>query len=209
MRVLLAAVLVCMSSFGVWAQEVDRKDPYQMIVIVADQSFERLRQDQAQIENDPNHLKVIVEEELLPYVNYRYSALKLLGSEVKKNSREDVLAFIEAFKDYMVASYAQVLTQYSQQKVQFGAPPTLTDSERITGVKVTILDAPNPNIQLEFKLRKEKNGDWAAFDIIAEGVSLLSSKQSEWLGEVRRQGLPAVTEELARQAKLPIKKVEK
>ncbi|MGR5541554.1 MlaC/ttg2D family ABC transporter substrate-binding protein, partial [Vibrio campbellii] len=140
--------LVCLSSFGVWAQEVDRKDPYQMIVTVADQSFERLRQDQAQIENDPNHLKVIVEEELLPYVNYRYSALKLLGSEVKKNSREDVLAFIEAFKDYMVASYAQVLTQYSQQKVQFGAPPTLTDSERITGVKVTILDAPNPNIQL-------------------------------------------------------------
>ncbi|GAL14272.1 uncharacterized ABC transporter auxiliary component YrbC [Vibrio astriarenae] len=199
-------LMLFLLAFATQAQDVDRKDPYQMIVTVADQSFERLRQDQSLIEQDPNHLKTVVEEELLPYVNYRYSALKLLGSEVKKNPREDVLAFIEAFKDYMVTSYAQILTQYSEQQVQFGAPPKVAESDRITGVKVTILDAPNPNILLEFKLRKEKSGDWAAFDIIAEGVSLLSSKQSEWLGEVRRQGLPAVTKELARQAQLPVQK---
>lgn len=206
MRVLLVVLLGWLSSFAAVANEVDRKDPYQMIITVADQSFTRLRQDQTQIEQDPNYLKEVVKEELLPYVNYRYSALKLLGSEVKKHPREDVLAFIEAFRDYMVTSYAQVLTQYNEQKVQFGTPPHVESTDRITGVKVTIIDTLNPNIQLEFKLRKEKSGDWAVFDILAEGVSLLSSKQSEWIGEVRRQGLPPVTQELARQAQLSVTK---
>ena len=65
---------------------------------------------------------------------------------------------------------------------------------------------PRPNIQLEFKLRKDKKtGEWAAFDIIAEGISLLSSKQSEWSGKIRQEGILTVAKELESLAKKPVR----
>jgi phospholipid transport system substrate-binding protein len=58
---------------------------------------------------------------------------------------------------------------------------------------------------LEFKLRKEKNGEWQAFDMVAEGISLLSSKQSEWNGKIRQEGVLAVAKELEQLATQPIR----
>lgn len=188
------------------ATEVDKTQPYQMMKQVAEVTFDRLKAEQPQIKQDPNLLKTIVEEELMPYVNDRYAALKLLGPNLKGAKREDVGEFITAFRAYLVTSYAQVLTQYSDQKIEFGPEPYLDASKRVTSIKVDIVDAPRPNIKLEFKLRKDKKtGEWLAFDMVAEGISLLSSKQSEWNTKIRQDGILAVAKDLEKLAAKPIR----
>ncbi|MGL5429720.1 MAG: phospholipid-binding protein MlaC [Vibrio sp.] len=187
------------------AATIDTSNPYQMMKAVAEQSFERLKNEQPQVRQDPQYLKVIVEQELMPYVNDQYAALKLLGPNLRGAKREDVAEFVKAFRAYLVTNYAQVLTQYSNQTIEFAPPMPLEEDRRITSVKVDIVDAPRPNIKLEFKLRQEKSGEWKAFDLIAEGVSLLSSKQSEWNGKIRQQGILATAQELEQLAKQPIR----
>ena len=192
--------------FNVSAQEVDKTQPYQMMKQVSEQAFNRLKAEQDQIHQDPEYLKVIVDEELMPYINEKYAALKLLGPNLKGAKREDVATFIVAFRSYLVTSYAQVLTQYTDQTIEFGPEPKVSSKKSITGVKVEIVDAPRPNIKLEFKLRKDKkSGEWQAFDMIAEGISLLSSKQSEWSSKLRQEGILAVANDLEQLAKQPIR----
>lgn len=203
---LLLSVVAVFAAFNLNAEEVDKTQPYKMMKQVAEVTFDRLKAEQPKIKQDPNYLKDVVEEELMPYVNYRYAALKLLGSNLKGAKREDVLEFIDAFNGYLIASYAQVLTQYSEQKIEFGPEPKLDPSDRITSVKVDIIDAPRPNIKLEFKLRKDnKTGEWEAFDMIAEGISLLSSKQSEWNTKIRQDGILSVAKDLDKLAAEPIR----
>lgn len=203
---LLLSVVTVFAVFNVNAVEVDKTQPYQMMKQVAEVTFDRLKAEQPKIKQDPNQLKNVVEQELMPYVNYRYAALKLLGPNLKGAKREDVLEFIDAFNGYLIASYAQVLTQYSDQQIQFGPEPRLDPSDRITSVKVDIIDAPRPNIKLEFKLRKDnKTGEWEAFDMIAEGISLLSSKQSEWNSKIRQEGILSVAKDLEKLAAEPIR----
>ncbi|ENM5764755.1 phospholipid-binding protein MlaC [Vibrio mimicus] len=187
------------------AATIDTSNPYQMMKAVAEKSFDRLKNEQEKVHQDPQYLKVIVEEELMPYVNEQYAALKLLGPNLKGAKREDVAEFVKAFRAYLVTNYAQVLTQYSNQTIEFGPEMPLEGDRRITSVKVEIVDTPRPNIKLEFKLRQEKSGEWKAFDMIAEGVSLLSSKQSEWSGKIRQQGILAVAQELEQLANQPIR----
>ncbi|ELL7087108.1 phospholipid-binding protein MlaC [Vibrio fluvialis] len=202
-------VILLVSALLTWtanaAQEIDQTDPYLMMKQVAQKSFDRLKAEQDLVLKDPEHLKVIVEQELMPYVNDQYAALKLLGPNLKGAKREDVARFITAFRAYLVTSYAQVLTQYSDQTIEFGPEQAVGDDRRITSVKVDIVDTPRPNIKLEFKLRKEKSGEWRAFDMIAEGISLLSSKQSEWNGKIRQEGILAVAKELDDLAAQPIR----
>ncbi|WP_411064912.1 phospholipid-binding protein MlaC [Vibrio rotiferianus] len=203
---LLLSFLATFAAFGVVADEVDKTQPYQMMKQVAEVTFNRLKAEQPKIKQDPNLLKTIVEEELMPYVNDRYAALKLLGPNLKGAKREDVGEFIKAFRAYLVTSYAQVLTQYSDQQIAFGPEPKLDSSKRITSIKVDIIDAPRPNIRLEFKLRKDKKtGEWLAFDMVAEGISLLSSKQSEWNTKIRQDGILAVAKDLEKLAEQPIR----
>ena len=69
-----------------------------------------------------------------------------------------------------------------------------------------VANTPRPNIKLEFKLRKEnKSGEWKAFDMVAEGSSLLSSKQSEWNTKIRQEGILQVADELEKLAAQPIR----
>lgn len=203
---LLLSFVAAFTAFGAVAAEVDKTQPYSMMKQVAEVTFERLKNEQPQIKRDPNLLKTIVEEELMPYVNDRYAALKLLGPNLKGAKREDVGEFITAFRAYLVTSYAQVLTQYTDQQIEFGPEPKLDPSKRITSIKVDIIDAPRPNIKLEFKLRKDKKtGEWLAFDMVAEGISLLSSKQSEWNTQIRQDGILAVAKDLEKLAAQPIR----
>lgn len=196
---------ILLLSWTVNAQEIDRTDPYKMMKQVAEQSFKRLKAEQPKIQENPEYLKVIVEEELMPYINDQYAALKLLGSNLKGAKREDVGEFVTAFRAYLVTNYAQVLTQYTNQEIEFGPEPQLEDDRRISSIKVDIIDSPRPNIKLEFKLRKEKSGDWKAFDMIAEGISFLTSKQSEWNGKIRQEGILAIAKELQDLSKQPIR----
>ncbi|HAS6237535.1 TPA: toluene tolerance protein [Vibrio vulnificus] len=204
-RFFLTCLSLLMSLNVLASTVVDKAEPYQMMKQVSEQAFARLKAEQPKIQQDPDYLKVVVEEELMPYVNEKYAALKLLGTNLKGAKREDVTAFIDAFRAYLVSSYAQVLTQYTDQKILFGPEPKVEDGQRITSVKVDIIDTPRPNIKLEFKLRRENNGDWLAFDMVVEGISLLSSKQSEWNGKIRQDGILAVANELEALAKQPIR----
>ncbi len=202
----LSIVIFSLCTMASAQEAVDKTKPYEMIKVVAENTFERLKAEQEMIQGEPNLLKTVVKEELMPYVNYRYAALKLLGPNLKKAKKADVKEFIESFHGYLVTSYAQVLTLYKDQNLQFEPKQEVPENKRITSVKVDIIDAPRPNIKIEFKLRKDKkSGEWEAFDMIAEGISMLSSKQSEWNGKIRKDGIPAVSKELNRLAAQPIR----
>lgn len=205
-RKLVLTLLTFFVAFNVTATEIDKTQPYEMMKQVSEQAFERLKAEQDKIHQDPDYLKVIVEEELMPFVNEKYAALKLLGPNLKGAKREDVSKFIVAFRAYLISSYAQVLTQYTDQTIEFGPETKRSANKNITSVKVDIIDAPRPNIKLEFKLRRDKkSGEWQVFDMIAEGISLLSSKQSEWSTKLRQEGIAAVAEELEALSKQAIR----
>ncbi|MDK2597527.1 MlaC/ttg2D family ABC transporter substrate-binding protein [Pseudoalteromonas obscura] len=196
------------------AMQVDLKDPYKMVQQVAENTFQRVAKDQNIIAKDKEHLRVIVEQELLPYIDYKYAAYRVLGSyiqkvrtikdkEEKKQAVQNIKAFIEVFKSYLVATYAGVFTQYTDQKVEFEAPRAIGDANVAT-VKTRIIEAGKPDIKIDFKVRKNKKGEWRAFDMMAEGISLLDAKQSELHGILRQQGIEHVISLLEKKSQLPV-----
>ena len=202
----LFTIIISVFTGAVQAQEVDKTKPYEMMAQVSETTFARLKEEQSAIQANPDLLKTIVDEELMPYVNVKYAAYKLLGTHLKKTSAEERSEFVTAFRDYLVASYAQVLTLYTDQKIVLEKAKTIPEGKRIISVRVDILDSARPTVKVDFKLRKnKKTGEWQAFDMVAEGVSLLSTKQSEWNGKIRKEGISSVSKELASLAKQPIR----
>ncbi len=174
--------------------QVNKKDPYQMIRTVADITFKRFANERDIIEQNPEQLKVIVRDELMPYIDYKYAAFKVIGSNFKKTNKIDRAAFVPVFRDYLITSYAQVFTLYENQQVEF-LPAKDFSKERVVAVKTSIIELGRPPIDISFRVRKnKKTNEWKAYDMVAEGVSLLDSKKSELASLIRQKGLPYVTQ---------------
>jgi len=175
-------------------KRVDKKDPYKMIRTVANLTFKRFANEQSAIRKNPNLLKNIIREELMPYINYKYAAFKVIGSNFKKTNKTDRAAFVPVFRDYLVTSYAQVFTLYKNQRVEF-SPAKDFSKDKVVAVKTSVIEQGRPAIDISFRVRKnKKTNEWKAYDMVAEGVSLLDSKKAELSSLIRQKGLPYVTQ---------------
>ncbi len=175
--------------------EINTKDPYAMVKSVADKTFARFHHDIDLIEANPDHLKVIVTDELMPYVDYKYAAYKVMGSYLRDSTPEQRERFTQAFKGYLIATYAQAFTEYTDQEVDF-LPGSSFANEKIVDVHVQVIEKGRPPIKLQFRVRRLKDDTWKAFDLVAEGISLLSSKTAELTNLIRQKGLDEVTKDL-------------
>lgn len=197
----LMLVIVALMSFSLQAADakstpkIERTDPYKMVEAVAKKTFARFNQDQQLITDNPEHLKVIVTEELMPYIDYKYASYKVLGQYLRDTTKDERSRFVEAFRGYLISTYAQAFTEYTDQTVEF-SPTENFAGEKMATVNVRVIDKGRPAIKLQFKARRLKDNTWKVFDLVAEGVSLLSSKQSEITNLVRQKGIDPVIDML-------------
>lgn len=201
MNKLMLVVLLGVTA-PVWAQE--SQNPYELVSEVATITFDRIKKERAEIEKNPELLRTIMEQELLPYVDYKFAALKVLGKHFKSVPKQKIPEFIQVFREYLISTYALALAQYDDQTVVFDPPKDVKGKKSAT-VRALIKEEGRPDIKLAFKVRlNKKTKQWKAYDMVAEGISLLSSKQSELESVIRQQGIDKVIEMLAEKNKQPI-----
>ncbi|ATG75241.1 phospholipid-binding protein MlaC [Zobellella denitrificans] len=184
-------------------------DPYTLMSEVAQNTFDRLNREQAQIKANPEHLRTIVREEMLPAVDVRFSAFRVIGNQLNNTTPEQRERFVDAFSDYLVVTYADALAAYNDQTLDIGRG-RVAEGERLVTVPVKVLEPNKPDIMVEFKLRQNtRTGEWRVFDMVAEGISLLSAKQTELSGLIRQNGIDAVTRQLQDHTKKPVTPLER
>ncbi len=115
----LSLMLVSLGQTVQASEPVDQSNPYRLIEQVADNTFSRIRKDRTLLRADPDLLRDVVKDELLPYIHNRYAASLVLGAQYyRKATPEQRDAFTEAFTEYMIASYAQILLEYDNQTIE-------------------------------------------------------------------------------------------
>ena len=166
--------------------------PYVLMQQASDKLFADIKNNQAKIKKDPNYLRTIVRNDLLPYVQVNYAGSLVLGSHFKSTTPEQREKFFKAFSDFIEQAYAQVLTAYTDQNIQI-EPAKEVGDKNLVSIRVNIVqNGGQAPIKLDFKWRKNsKTGEWQAYDMVAEGVSMVVTKQNEWSGILRQQGIDA------------------
>ena len=179
--------------------------PYVLMQQASDKLFADIKNNQAKIKKDPNYLRTIVRNDLLPYVQVNYAGSLVLGSHFKSTTPEQREKFFKAFGDFIEQAYAQVLTAYSNQQIQIEPEKALGD-KNLVNIRVNIIQTNGAApIKLDFKWRKNgKTGEWLAYDMVAEGVSMVVTKQNEWSGILRQQGIEALTAQIQKSAAAPV-----
>ncbi|MBA0169059.1 phospholipid-binding protein MlaC [Pectobacterium sp. CFBP8739] len=200
-RLLMVALLVV----APLANAADQTNPYRLMNEAAEKTFDRLKNEQPKIKQSPDYLRTIVREELLPYVQVRYAGALVLGRYYKDATPAQRDAYFKAFEAYLEQAYGQALAMYNGQTYQIAPEQPLGNAD-IVSIRVTIIDnGGRPPVRLDFQWRKNsKTGNWQAYDMIAEGVSMITTKQNEWATILRQKGVDGLTQQLESSAKQTI-----
>lgn len=201
-RLMMVALLAVVAPL---AMAADQTNPYSMMHEAAQKTFDRLKNEQPKIKQDPNYLRTIVHDELMPYVQVKYAGALVLGRYYKDATPAQREAYFTAFQSYLEQAYGQALALYHGQTYQIAPEQPLGDAS-IIAIRVTIIDnGGRPPVRLDFQWRKNtRTGYWQAYDMIAEGVSMITTKQNEWASTLRTAGVDGLTKQLQAAAQQPI-----
>ena len=102
-------------------------------------------------------------------------------------------AFMLVFEEHIVKIYTSQLGVYNEEIVAIRNVASRTERDTIVGTEVMrSSDAP---LQLDWLVREEA-GAYRVIDIAAEGVSLMTTKRSEFSSVIQRDGLDGLIEKL-------------
>ncbi|SEK43004.1 phospholipid transport system substrate-binding protein [Colwellia chukchiensis] len=196
--IILLVMLFSMMQSNVTTATPATDTPQQVIESAGNSLFARIASNQDALQKFPELMRDIVEEELMPSVDHQYAAFKILGRHLRSTSQEQRVNFVNAMRSYLVRTYANALTQYTNQKVIYEPASPLAANARAASVNIKIVDNNRPDIRITFQMRKDRNTQqWRAYDMVVEGISLISSKQAEFNRKIASFGLDQVTLELA------------
>ncbi len=201
----LMVALLAIAPLAASAATADQSNPYKQMNEAAAKTFTRLKNEQPKIKQNPDYLREIVRQELLPYVQVKYAGALVLGRYYREATPAQRDAYFAAFGDYLAQAYGQALALYHGQTYQIQPEKPLGDAS-IVAIRVTIID-PNgrPPVRLDFQWRKNsQSGRWQAYDMIAEGISMITTKQNEWSDLLRTKGIDGLTAQLKTYAAQPI-----
>jgi phospholipid transport system substrate-binding protein len=94
-----------------------------------------------------------------------------------------------------VRTYTKAFTMYRDQTIDV-KPLTLAATDTETTVKSKIIKAGGQSTAVDYHMKKADDG-WKVFDVVIEGVSMVTSYRSTFASEIDQSGIDGLIKTLA------------
>lgn len=138
-----------------------------------------LKQDDMDKAARRSAMEVIIDERF----DFRAMSQRTLATNWKKASDAEKQEFTDLFSQLIQSSYVGKLEAYTNETVEYV-------EEKIKGRKAlveTLIKTASADIPLNYKMYS-KDGNWLVYDVIIEGVSLISNYRSSYQTIVKKEG---------------------
>jgi len=191
---LVAAVL---TSTVVLAADAAQQGPGELIDQAARQVLKELDAHRAEMRKDPQKIRNLVDQYLLPHFDTEYAARLVLAKSWRTATPDQRKRFINAFYQSLLQNYGESLLDFTPDRMTV-QPYRGEPTETTATVKTEIRRDNGSRVPVNYSLRKTEAG-WKAFDITIEGISYVKSFRTDFGTEIEQKGLDAVIERLEKQ----------
>ena len=130
---------------------------------------------------------------LLSYFDLPLITRLVIGRYWRKANEEQKQAFSIVFERHIVKVYTSQLGVYRDEKVEVRNVAARTDKDSI--VSTEVMRESDPPLRIDWLVR-ERDGDYRIIDVAAEGVSMMTTKRSEFSSVIARDGMDGLIEQL-------------
>lgn len=169
--------------------------PVQVVERTAGALLDSIAEREEEYRADPQLLRDLVRQDLLPVLDTVYSARLILGRAGRDASPEQVEAFADAVSNQLTDRYADGLLEYRNREQLEIMPQRGELDERMTRVRTRVRLLNGNHIPVDYVFRLS-GGSWKVFDVIVEGISYVTTYRNQIMPQVQESGIDAVTARL-------------
>lgn len=122
----------------------------------------------------------------------------VLGKYWRSATPEQQQEYQQNYKAFVLKYYTAKLTDYSGQEYQIKGVRAEGDPGEYL-LSMELVNTNEPNVLVDYRIRKE-NDDYQIFDIVIEGVSMITTQRSEFASVIGNKGLDYLISALAKKA---------
>jgi phospholipid transport system substrate-binding protein len=127
-------------------------------------------------------------------VDTKWIAKFVLGKYWSDVPQEKQNIYTALYHKFLLQSYVPKFKSYTDQKIEILDSSKEYENEYL--VRTEIKSASDPVLAVNYKVRLNQDGSYKIFDIVAEGVSMITTQRSEFSSILSRQGVDHLIEQL-------------
>ena len=176
-------------------------DPVELVRSTSDSVLKQIDSRRQELEKDSSHIYELVQRDVIPHFDFYVMSRGALGRYWRKATEEQRLRLAAEFQEMLVRTYALALLNYSGNDVEYMPFRASPDATKVT-VSTKVKANDGPPVPINYRLY-DKDGNWLIYDVVIDGVSLVSNYRSSFAAEVRKGGIEGLIATLeARNKKL-------
>jgi phospholipid transport system substrate-binding protein len=182
-----------------WSAQInDQTDPQTLIQTVTQQILDEVRQ-QALTADDIPRIMIIVNRDILPYVDIRRTTQYAMGHFWRTATPEQQDQVVDQFKQLLIHTYSGALALVNTDQ-KFEYPPSPAESSDTDAVVRTIAPGKNGQVQIDYRLYKSPQG-WRVYDMNVLGAWLIQTYRTQFNDKIQQSGVDGLIQFLSERNK--------
>ena len=188
----------CLASLiiAVAVQAHAQETPDALVKRVSLEVLNTAQQDQNIKKGDMQRISRLVEEKVMPHVDFRKTTSLAVGKAWRQATPEQREELTKQFHDLLFYTYASAISKVENGcKLQFQPLRAKADAtDVIVNSRIILPRNPEP-ILLGYRLEKQENG-WKIYDINVLGAWLVETYKTTFTNEIARSGIDGLIKTL-------------
>jgi len=186
---------IALTLLGFSAASFAVESPDELVKRTADDVLATVKNDKDIQAGDQEKVFALAEEKIVPNFNFDKVSRMVLGKNWTKATPEQKTAFQAEFRTLLIRTYASALSKYKNQTIEY-KPFRMVNASNIASVKTQIIQPGGQPIAVDYTLEKQAE-TWKVYDIVIEGVSLVTNYRGQFAQEIRQNGMDSLIKKLA------------
>lgn len=167
-----AFLLLAATATATAAAPADLPPPHQVVQKATSDVLARIVRDRPKFEKDPAYLNTIIEENLVPYVDFDRIARRVMAKYYQQATPDQRTRFQQAFKDGLIKAYGSALANYNDQKFEVVKPGKgdVQPTRATVNMNITMRDGALYRVQ--YAMFVNDQGAWKLENLVLEGINL-------------------------------------
>jgi phospholipid transport system substrate-binding protein len=136
----------------------------------------------------------LVETKVLPYFDFQRMTAQAVGRSWRQASAAQQKVLAEEFRTMLTRTYANALTAYKNQTVDF-KPLKMAPTDLEVTVQSSIKQPGAKPISLDYAMEKDASG-WKVYDFVVGGISLVTSYRDQFSQQIAADGIDGLIKSL-------------
>ena len=181
LSIFLLALLIATPAFA-------GQDPQQVVKNTSEEMLSTLSERRTEVEASSELLIQLTDKILSPYFDFNRISRLALGKNWRKANAEQQKTFSKEFHSLLLRTYSKALLTLGSQEIRYPKPKPSKRADRITIPTLVKKEGSANPVAISYRLY-QKESNWKVYDIVIDGVSLVSNYRRDFATQIKREGI--------------------